>query len=67
MNIENSTDKLTRKAQIRAIKIAEAATLFPEREQDQLFYMIQGYLTFKSAERMAQNPNGKITPRVAAL
>ena len=62
-----NTEKLTRKDEARAAKIAKIAGLLPEREQEQLFYMIQGYVTFKGIERMAQNPNGKITPRAAAL
>ena len=67
MNENKNT--LTSKDEARAARIAKIAAALPEREQDQLFYMIQGYLTFKSIEQraQAQSPASGALSRAAAL
>ena len=60
---------LTSREETRAAKIAKITTLLSEREQDELFYMIQGHLSFKLIEQRAQiqSPISGALYRVAAL
>jgi len=61
------TEKLTREDETRAVKIAKIAARLPEREQDQLLYMVQGYVTFKGLEQIAEKSNETHAPRAAAV